>query len=97
MSDTAEKYADRLDPFHVLAMDTVMSSHAMMTMFKAHLQKLVESERHMHSAGHIFDPTFYRDMIHSKKFERQMKVVNAALKFLADVDAVLEEEKKALS
>ena len=45
----------------------------------------------MDNVGHILDPTLYKYMIYSKSFEQQMKLANAALKFIDDVSAVKSE------
>ena len=89
--DPAELYADRVAPEHRHTMETVAMAYHTLTMVAPHLRELEEAERRAHSVGHIFNPTLYRDMIGSKSFAQQMKIVRAALAFVAAMDAVKAE------
>jgi len=51
-------------------------------------ETLLKAERDMHSVGAILNPTLYRDMIYSKSFAQQIKVVRAAVAFLDEIAAV---------
>lgn len=95
MDDPASKYADKVSPEHVMAMQAVGFMRVVLEPQRAHFEELLRAERDMHSVGAILDPTLYRDMIHSKWFERQMKLVRAALTFLRETDEVVEEIKAA--
>lgn len=90
MSDPALKYRDRVAPEHELAMQAVGMARMMLNAehVRPQLELLDTSERHAHSVGHIMDPTMYRDMINSKSFAQQMRLVRAALAFLRETDAV---------
>lgn len=93
MSDPAHAYRDKVDPSHKMAMDAVCFMRQLLGPHREQLQKLIDSERQMHSVGHILDPTLYRDMIYSKSFEQQMRLARAALAFLDEADAVAAELK----
>lgn len=88
MNDPAEKYKDKLSPNHKLAMDTIASCSLMLNYFRPHFEEIIKSESSMHSVGAILDPTMYRDMIYSKTFAQQMRLVRAALAFLKEIDEV---------
>lgn len=90
MSDPAEKYRDKLDPTHQLAMNTIINSFRVMEMFKEHIAKTLEAERRSHSIGHILDPTMYRDAIHSKSWRAQVQIMKAAQNFIDDVAGAAE-------
>ena len=91
MTDTAEKYKDRLDPEHKMAMDMVIGQYHVLKMVEEQLRKVDEAERRSHSIGHIVDPTFYKDQINSKSFEHQMVIIRAALAFIHKIDAIKSE------
>jgi hypothetical protein len=90
MSDPAEKYRDKLDPTHQLAMDTIINSYRVMEMFRDHVAKTLEAERSSHSIGHIVDPTMYRDAIQSKSWRAQVQIMRAAQTFIDDVAGAAE-------
>lgn len=96
MTDTAEKYRDKLDPDHKMAMDMAIRAYATVKMVEAQLRKVHDAERQSHSIGHIVDPTLYRDQINSKSFADQMKIINAALSFIAAMDEVFPVMKGAM-
>lgn len=91
MTDPAEKYRDRIDPFHQMAMDSVAFANMAMGSHREHLEHFVEAERRSHSVMHITDPTLYRDMIQSKSFALQIRMAKAALAFLREIEAISEE------
>lgn len=93
MSDPAEAYRDKVDPSHKLAMEAVGFMRQLLGPHREQFEKLLESERQMHNVGHILDPTLYKDMIYSKSFEHQLRLVRAALTFLNEADAVASEFK----
>jgi len=95
MTDPAEKYRDKLDPAHQLAMDTIINSYRVMEMFKDHISKTLEAERRSHSVGHMIDPTMYRDAMHSKSWRAQVQIMRAAQVFLDDVAGAAEVLSKA--
>ena len=94
MTDTAEKYRDKVDPEHKASMDLTIGAYHTIKMVEGHLRKLDEAERRSHSFGHITDPTIYRDQINSKSFADQMVVVRAALKFIETIDELIPNEPK---
>lgn len=75
---------------HKMALEAIGFAAQVLASHKERYELLIESERNMHSIGHILDPTLYRDMIHSKNFEWQMRLVRAALAFLREFEAVRE-------
>ena len=95
MPDTAEKYRDKVDQTHQLAMDTIVNSYHTMGLFKAHVAKTLEAERRSHSIGHILDPTLYRDAIHSKSWRAQVQIMEATIRFLDDVAGAAETLAKS--
>lgn len=96
--DPAEKYRDKVSPEHKMAMDAIGFMRQILGQHREQFDALLKSEQHMHSVGGLLDPTLYRDMIYSKSFEQQMRLVRAAVAFLKEVDAVAAEiEPPALS
>jgi len=78
MTDVSAKYCDKVSPEHALAMQAIGMARMMLAPQREHLQELLDAEDRMHSFGHITDPTLYRDMIYSKNFERQTRLIRAA-------------------
>ncbi len=93
MDDPAEKYANDLDPKHVVVMNLVLNAYHTLKMVEPHLAALSDAEVSSHSVGHIVNPTLYRDMISSKKFAAQMKFVRAALAFIKTSDEIASDVK----
>lgn len=91
--DTADKYRDKVAPEHALAMQAVGMARMMLNAdhVRKQLELLDNAERDAHSIGHITDPTLYRDMITSRSFAQQMRLVRAALTFLRETDRVASE------
>ena len=85
------KYADRVSPEHEMAMQAIGIFRQLMGQHREQFEKLLKAESDMQSFGHILDPTLYRDMLYSKNFARQIRLVHAALAFLNEVDAVAAE------
>lgn len=86
-----EKYRDKVAPEHRMAMEAIGIMRMMLAPHRAQFEKLVDAEHRMHSIGHILDPTLYRDMIQSKNFALQLRLVQAALTFLKTIDEVAAE------
>jgi predicted transcriptional regulator len=86
--DPASKYADKVDLGHKMAMNMVIGAYHSIGIVIEHLRLLDKAENSVHSFMHITDPTMYRDMINSKSFAIQMKIVKAALAFYDTVHAV---------
>jgi hypothetical protein len=91
MPDPVDKYGDKLDPRHKMAMDAIGFMHQVLSPHREQFETLVKATRDMHSIGVILDPTLYRDMLYSKSFDQQIRLARAALTFLRDVDAVKAE------
>jgi hypothetical protein len=79
MSDPAEKYRDRVDPEHVIAMQAIGLARMALEQHRARFATLLESRRHLDSVGHILNPTLFRDAIHSKGLAQQIKLSGARL------------------
>jgi hypothetical protein len=94
MSDPAEKYRDKVSPEHEVAMSSIGAAYHILAMHRAHFKELIEAERRSHSIGHMIDPTLYRDMISSKSFALQLKLINAAVAFLDAADPIVAEVEK---
>lgn len=91
VSDPATKYADKVDPRHRLAMEGIDWASVLLNLHREQFQAVLESEQHMHSAGGLLDPTLYRDMLYSKSWKQQLRLIRAALAFLNEVSAVAAE------
>jgi hypothetical protein len=91
MSDPGLKYADRVDPAHKMAMEAIGFMRQILGQHREQFDKLIKAESNMHDFGGVLDPTLYRDMLHSKGFKQQMRLVRAAVVFLDEVDAVAKE------
>ena len=91
MDDTAEKYRDKVDPAHQMAMEAIGFMRQILGQHREKFAALLKSEQDMHSFGGMIDPTLYRDMIYSKSFAQQIRLVKAAVAFLNEVDAVAAE------
>lgn len=85
MSDPAEKYRDKVSPQHRLAMDSVVLAIELMQPHYHHLKSVIDAEQHSHAIGAILDPTLYHDMIQSRSFQQQLKVIRAAIRFLDEI------------
>jgi hypothetical protein len=91
MADPAEKYRDKVDPSHKMAMDAIGMIRQVLSPHREVMERLLDSERQMHNFGHVLNPTLYNDMIYSKSFEQQTRLIKAALAFLDEADAVAAE------
>jgi hypothetical protein len=95
MSDPAEKYRDKVSPEHRMAMEAIGFMRQILGQHRGQFETLLEAEQRSHSMGMILDPTLYRDMIYSKSFAQQIRLVKAAVAFLNEVDAVANEIESA--
>lgn len=93
MEDPALKYADKVSPAHKMAMEAIGMLYQVLNQHRKQFEELIESERNMHTVGAILDPTLYRDMLYSRSFAQQMRLVRAAVAFLKEVDGVYAEVK----
>lgn len=91
MNDPATHYRDRVDPEHRLAMEAIGMARMMLDQHRERYEVLIKARSDADAFGHILNPTLYRDMIHSKSFEQQMRLVRAAQAFLRETDAVAKE------
>jgi hypothetical protein len=95
MSDPAEHYRefskspDGID--HAMAMQAIGVTRMLLAVHRERFETFLEARRDMDSFGHILNPTLYRDVIHSRSMAQQVKMVEAALAFLREVDAVAGE------
>lgn len=91
MDDPGLKYRGKVSPEHKMAMEAIGMMRMMLGQHREQFEKLIEAEGNMHSFGGMLDPTLYRDMIYSKSFKQQMRLVRAAVTFLKEIDAVAAE------
>lgn len=89
--DPAEKYRDKVSPEHKMAMEAIGMFRMILGQHRPQFEALLKSKRDMNNLGGLLDPTLYRDMIYSKSFDQQIRMVTAALKFLDEIDAVAAE------
>src|SRR5690348_7235789 len=95
MNDPAQNYRNQVDPEHAMAMQAIGLARMALETHRARFETLLKARADMDSVGHILNPTLYRDMIHSRSFAQQIKLVEAALAFLRETDAVAAEVKGA--
>lgn len=91
MSDPGDKYRDKVDPAHRAAMEAIGMARMVLAPHQEQFDALLKAESDAHSYLHITNPTLYRDMISSKNFERQTRLIKAAIAFLAAVNDVAAE------
>lgn len=96
MSDPAEKYRNRVDPEHEVAMQALQLAFMMLKEHRDHLRRFEASCRYMDNVGGLLDPTLYRDMLASRSFAQQKRMVDAALVFVGTIDEVMTEAKSAI-
>ena len=89
--DILDRYKAKTDPEHRLALDAIAFASQLMGNYRERYDGLLKAEQHMHNVGGLINPTMYRDMLYSKNFAAQTKLVKAALVFLDAVDAVKKE------
>lgn len=87
----AAKYADKVSPEHKMAMEAIGMFRLMLSQHRPQFEALLKAKNDMDNFGGLLDPTLYRDMIQSKSFEQQIRLVKAALAFLDAVDLVAAE------
>lgn len=85
------KYARHSTPEHRAAMQAVGIARAMLGEHRERYDALLESKRQMDNVGWLLDPTLYRDVLASRRVARQIRMAEAALAFLREVDAVADE------
>ena len=76
---------------HKMAMDAIGFAAQMLTTQVGTLAALVEAERQMHSYMHITNPTLYRKAMNDKGLKQQVRLAEAALAFVREVQAVKAE------
>lgn len=91
MSDPGTKYADKVDPQFKMAMEAIGFFRQMLGQHRGEFEKLLKAKNDMDNFGGLLDPTLYRDMIYSKQFKQNLRLVRAALTFLDEIDAVAAE------
>lgn len=90
-ADIIARYADKVAPEHVMAMSAIAMFRQLLGQHRPQLEALIKAEHDMHDFGGLLDPTLYRDMLYSKSFAQQLKLVNAAIAFLDAIDEVAKE------
>lgn len=90
MSEPSERYSYE----HRMAMDAIGFAYWTLSPQELTLKRLVEAERSMHSFMHITDPTFYMMASGDEGLKLQVEMANAALEFVARIQAVKEKLAK---
>lgn len=85
------KYADKVTLEYRMAMEAIAMFRFMLSPHRQQFEALLKAKRDMDNFGGLIDPTLYRDMLQSKGFAQQIKLVEAALVFLNVVDTVANE------
>lgn len=91
MTNILEKYAPDVTPKHISAMNSIGLAHSLLNTHRAHFVIMLNAERQMHNVGLMVHPTLYKDMINSESFNRQIKLINAAIDFLDVFDSIADE------
>lgn len=78
MSDPAEKYRQVVDPAHRAAMQAIGVARLMLADHRAHFETFEKARRNMDDFGGMLDPTLYRDLLHSRSFAQQERMIRAA-------------------
>ena len=95
MDAIADKYRDKVTPEYKTAMEAIGMFRHLLGQHRPQFEALIKAERDMHNFGGVMlDPTLYRDMLYSKGFKQQIRLVTAALKFLDEIEAVAAEVEK---
>ena len=93
MNDITEKYADKVTPEYQMAMQMAMqcivTCRQILEANKKQYEDLINGKQYMDSVGGLLNPSLYRDMLYSKNFEVQLKLAEAAMKFLRETDAII--------
>ena len=76
---------------HKIVMDAIGFAAQMLATQVDTLAALVEAERQMHSYMHITDPTLSRKAMNDKGLKQQVRLAEAALTFVREVQAVKAE------
>jgi hypothetical protein len=76
---------------HKMAFDAIGFAAQVLTPNVEALQALVEAERRMHSYLHITDPTLYMRAMDDKGLKVQVKLAEAALRFIKVVQECKDE------
>lgn len=94
MDQITEKYRDKVTPEYRMAIEAISFARLTMRLHRDSYETLIKAENDMHNYAGLLDPTLYRDMLKSKTFPLQIRMVKAALKFLDEIDAVNAEVDK---
>lgn len=86
-----EKYVDKVTPEHRAAMQAIGMARILLGQHRDLYATLLQAERDTHSFGGMLDPTLYRDMLSSRGFAQQTRMITATLAFLKEIDAVANE------
>jgi hypothetical protein len=95
MNDPALKYRDQVSPDHAIAMQSIGLARLLMQQHQQYFEKFLKARSDMDSFGGLLNPTLYRDVLASKSFEQQVRMVEAAHAFLQEINAVAGELPQA--
>lgn len=88
MSDTGQKYRDKVTPEFELSMQAIGMSRNFLQRSRKEYEALVESAERIHSVGIVIDPTLYRDTLYSQQYKDNLALTKAALDFLKATDEI---------
>ena len=94
MATIEEKYRQKVTPEYQAAIEAIGFARMFMSQHQEQYRLFLKAEQDMHSFGGMLDPTLYRDMLSSKGFKQQTRMIKAALAFLDEIDAVVREAGK---
>src|SRR5690554_5755634 len=94
MTDPGDKYKKVVTAEEEIAYQAITIAYFALRLNRKVYDELLAAEQEMHNVGHIINPTLYRDMIYSKRFQRNIKAVRAAVAFLDELKDIVEEMNK---
>ena len=91
MNEQALRHRDQVADEHATAMQSIGMARLLMRQHCVSFDRFLKARRDMDSIGIVVDPTLYRDMLASKSLKQQIRMVEAAMRFLGEIDAVFAE------
>jgi len=72
-------------------MQAIGLAHLLLNQHRERFELFLKARRDLDSFGHILDPTLFRDVTSSRSVAQQVRMAETAMKFLRDVDEVVQE------
>lgn len=89
MNSIIEKYADKVTPEYHMAMQGITMCIQILQANKKQYEDLINGKQYMDSVGGLLNPSLYRDMLYDKNFEVQLKLAEAAMKFMRETETII--------